>query len=79
VYQATLTPASCATSSRRRPGVRRRPPPLGKPASCGDSRSRRLRRNSASAARRRVLDPGSLGPRMSAGLVPGFATPTVLA
>src|SRR3954468_10080486 len=37
-------PASRASSSRRSPGVRRRPV-IGRPASAGASRSRRLRRN----------------------------------
>ncbi len=40
VYQVSPTPASAATSSRRKPGVLRRPPP-GKPTSSGDSRARR--------------------------------------
>src|SRR6185503_6735983 len=40
--------ARTATSSRRRPGVRRRGP-WGRPTSCGRSRSRRLRRNAASS------------------------------
>jgi len=34
VYQVTPTPASCATSSRRRPGVRRRPA-IGSPTCSG--------------------------------------------
>src|SRR3954452_10184259 len=37
-----------ATSSRQRPGVRRRGP-AGRPTSCGRSRSRRLRRNAPSS------------------------------
>ena len=48
VYQVTPTPASCATSSRRSPAVRRRCPP-GSPTSSGVIRSRRLRRNAASS------------------------------
>ena len=51
VYQVTPTPATCASSSRRRPGVRRRPPG-GSPTSTGRVRSRRLRRNAPSALRR---------------------------
>ena len=51
VYQVTPTPASWATSSRRSPGVRRRSPG-GSPACSGEIRSRRLRRNAASSARR---------------------------
>ena len=52
VYQVVPTPASSATSSRRRPGVRRRPP-LGSPTSSGWRLARRVRRKSASSARRR--------------------------
>ena len=48
VYQVVPTPASSATSSRRRPGVRRRVPG-GRPTSAGDRRARRERRKSASA------------------------------
>ena len=48
VYQVGLTPHSCATSSRRRPGVRRRGPG-GRPTACGDSRSRWARMKSPSA------------------------------
>src|SRR3954454_3924439 len=44
-----LTPASCATSSRRRPGVRRRRAPAGSATSSGRSRSRRVRRKTASS------------------------------
>lgn len=40
VYQVTPTPASCATSSRRRPGVRRRPR-REMPTRCGSMLSRR--------------------------------------
>src|ERR1700722_10769717 len=43
--------ASWATSSRRRPGVRRRPA-AGNPTSAGWSRARRARRNSAASAAR---------------------------
>ena len=50
VYQVTDTPASRATSSRRRPGVRR-PRPRGSLTASGVSASRRARRNSASSAR----------------------------
>ena len=41
VYQLTLTPARVATSSRRRPGVRRLA--SGRPKSTGFSRARRPR------------------------------------
>src|SRR5262249_26055194 len=51
VYQVTPTPASCATSSRRRPGVRRRGPG-GRPTSSGVTRSRLDRRKLASSVRR---------------------------
>ena len=50
VYQVTDTPASRATSSRRRPGVRR-PRPRGSLTCSGVTASRRARRNSASSAR----------------------------
>src|SRR6185312_14375979 len=43
-----------ATSSRRRPGVRRRPPPAGIPACSGEIWARRLIRKSRRSARRRV-------------------------
>src|SRR5579859_635339 len=52
VYQVVPTPASCATSSRRRPGVRRRPLPRS-PTSSGLMLARLVRRKSASSARRR--------------------------
>ena len=52
VYQDTPTPASAASSSRLRPGVRRRPPSSGSPTSAGDSRARRERRNARSSSRR---------------------------
>src|SRR5262249_9028817 len=48
VYQVGLTPHSCATSSRRSPGVRRRGPG-GKPTASGDNRSRCARIKSPSA------------------------------
>ncbi len=51
VYQVTPTAESCATSSRRRPGVRRRRP-RGRPTCSGVMRSRRLRRKTASSWRR---------------------------
>ena len=54
VYQVTPTPASCATSSRRSPAVRRRCPP-GSPTSSGVIRSRRLRKNAASSSRRSTM------------------------
>ena len=50
VYQVTPTPASCASSSRRSPGVRRRKPG-GRPTSAGLILARRDRRNAASSAR----------------------------
>ena len=56
VYQVTPTPASCATSSRRRPGVRRRRDG-GRPTSSGLRRSRRLLRKAASSRRRCSLVP----------------------
>src|SRR5690606_21995592 len=46
---STLTPARAASSSRRRPGVRRRPTPTGNPTSSGRTRARRARRNAANA------------------------------
>src|SRR5471032_1641898 len=48
VYQVGLTPHNWATSSRRRPGVRRRGPG-GKPTAIGDNRSRCARMKSPSA------------------------------
>src|SRR5947207_9801995 len=56
-------PASSATSWRRSPGVRRRPPP-GSPTSVGRSRARRLRRNNASSGR---FSMSSACPRRGAG------------
>ena len=52
--QVGLTSHSCASSSRRKPGVRRRPPP-GKPAMAGVTASRRARMNSASLFDMRCL------------------------
>src|SRR5450830_1007776 len=57
VYQLTLTPASTATSSRRKPGVRRGP--TGKPYSAGCKRARRLLRKLPSS--RRCSGDGRLG------------------
>ena len=54
-YQDAPTPASTATSSRRSPGVRRRAPPSGRPASAGLTRARRLIRNSRSSRSRCAL------------------------
>lgn len=51
VYQVTPTSASIATSSRRRPGVRRRPT-RGNPRRCGSRLSRRARRKAPSCLRR---------------------------
>ena len=51
VYQAVLTPARSATSSRRSPGVRLRRR-AGSPTCSGCRRERLLRRNAASSARR---------------------------
>jgi hypothetical protein len=51
VYQVALIPASCATYSRRSPGVRRRGPG-GNPTSAGNCRSRRVRRKLLSSCRR---------------------------
>ena len=50
-YQSTPMPASSATSSRRRPGVRRRRV-AGRPTVSGRSRCRRERRKSPSSLRR---------------------------
>src|SRR5579875_469582 len=46
LYQETPTCASCATSSRRNPGVRRLPPRTN-PTCSGERRIRRVRRKSA--------------------------------
>ncbi|CAM5622313.1 hypothetical protein RLIN73S_04216 [Rhodanobacter lindaniclasticus] len=49
-YQVTPTSASCATSSRRKPGVSRREP-RGKPAASGVSAARRVRRKAFNSVR----------------------------
>src|SRR4051812_25473905 len=67
VYQDRPTPARPASSSRRRPGVRRRPPP-GRPTLSGVVASRWRRRKSASWSRR---VGGGASPRIDALLVPG--------
>ena len=54
MYQSTPMPASSATSSRRRPGVRRRRP-AARPAERGVSLSRRERRKSPSSLRLRSV------------------------
>jgi hypothetical protein len=51
VYHSVLTPASTATSSRRRPGTRRCPPPGARPACSGVSLTRLVARNSRISAR----------------------------
>jgi hypothetical protein len=51
VYQLPLIPASCASSSRRSPGVRRRLTPWGSPTFSGRSAARRARRNAPSSWR----------------------------
>jgi hypothetical protein len=56
VYQDTPTPAKEASSSRLRPGVRRRPPLSGSPTSAGESRARRERRKALSSSRREGED-----------------------
>src|SRR5439155_1595757 len=72
VYQDSPTPASCATSSRRSPGVRRRPL-SSNPTLSGETRARRSRRKSASSDRR-AAEGGGASPTIDALLVP---TPTV--
>src|SRR4051794_36496022 len=72
VYQDSPTPASCATSSRRSPGVRRRPL-SSSPTLSGVTRARRSRRKSASSDRRAV-EGGGASPTIDALLV---RTPTV--
>src|SRR4051812_34570805 len=67
VYQDRPTPASWATSSRRRPGVRRRPL-AGRPTSCGVTWARRLRRKSVSSERR-SWEGGGASPTIDALLV----------
>ncbi len=64
VYQVALIPASIASSSRRRPGVRRRDDP-GSPTSTGLTRSRRARRNAPSS--RRCCSVASLTPCLPGG------------
>src|SRR5215475_9106667 len=54
-------PASWATSSRRNPGVRRRPA-AGSPTSAGCSRARRARRNSAASSARLSRATGAASP-----------------
>src|SRR5207245_1332288 len=79
----TEIPASSATSWRRRPGVRRLPPP-GSPTSAGRRRFLRVRRNAASsarfmvpacpiAARARRAQGGTAGPSFGRALPPGRA------
>src|SRR5829696_1661063 len=51
VYDSVLTPARTATSSRRSPGTRRRPPPGSRPACSGVIRARRLARKSRMSER----------------------------
>lgn len=78
VYQVTPTPASCATSSRRKPGVRRRDP-TGNPTSAGPIRSRRDRKNADNSPRRTACpDPEptaepAAAPR-SPALIPAILT-----
>src|SRR5215831_3557875 len=60
-------PASWATSWRRSPGVRRLPV-TGSPASCGETRARRARRNAASPAR--LVVPAELTRRRRADAGP---------
>src|SRR3979490_1791319 len=60
VYQVGLTPHNWATSSRRKPGVRRRGPG-GRPTAIGDSRPRWARTKSPSA-RAGVASSGGAGP-----------------
>src|SRR3569833_4760242 len=68
VYQVIPTPASCATSSRRKPCVRRRGPG-GSPTSPGLSRARRALRKPPSAARRGWIAVSVIGPPRSAPTV----------
>ena len=65
-YQSTPMPASSATSSRRRPGVRRRRV-AGRPTVSGRSRCRRERRKSPSSLRRASMVV-PLNPRIIPGL-----------
>src|SRR5690606_20673930 len=55
VYQVTLTPASAATSSRRRPGVRLRSA-SGRPTSLGETLARQLFKNSLSCLFRESIE-----------------------
>src|SRR4051794_17809607 len=68
VYHDSPTPASCATSSRRSPGVRRRPL-VSRPTLSGLTRPRRSRRKSASSERR-ACEGGGATPTIDALLVP---------
>src|SRR3954452_14659512 len=68
VYQDRPTPASWATSSRRSPGVRRRPL-ASRPALCGLTSPRRSLRKSASSERR-AWEGGGASPTIDALLVP---------
>ena len=74
MYQSTPMPASSATSSRRRPGVRRRRP-TGRPTAFGVSFSRRERRKSPSSLCLGSARAGtsssrdSINPRIIPGLV----------
>src|SRR5215207_4997708 len=65
VYQSVLTPARTATSSRRNPGTRRRPPPGSKPARSGVIRARRLARKSRMSER--LSTPSTLRPPAGRG------------
>src|SRR3954447_5646057 len=67
VYHDRPTPASCATSSRRSPGVRRRPL-AARPTSCGVTCARRVLRKSVSSERR-ASEGGGASPTISALLV----------
>jgi hypothetical protein len=77
VYQVTLMPHSCATSSRRRPGVRRRPwARCGRPAWAGAVCSRWDLRKSPRARRARsgsmeAGEGGGRGNSINASLVTG--------
>src|SRR6187401_1364567 len=71
VYQDSPTPASWATSSRRSPGVRRRPL-ASRPTCSGVTCARRVRRKSVSSARR--TEGGGAAPTIDRPLVP---VPTV--
>jgi hypothetical protein len=72
VYQVTPTVASSATSSRRRPGVRRRS--VGRmPTSSGLIRSRRLRRKAANSRRRASSLVPAVAPDVPAAAPPAPA------